>query len=407
MVLLLLKEHEDCLLFSGGGSSEKIQELTGKPSHEQVGDHLGQRMANAFVSMNSVQQNEKQGQRLPVLLSGTDIPEYRKEHALEAAEILQTSDCVLIDSGDGGYSMIGFNSDSIKRSNFHQLFEDIEWSTPEVLDRQIENLKKFNYSFTIMEPLEDIDTVHDLNRYLKRNPESAVAKALPGVAVILPVYNEEESLPEVLNSIPLEFFKHVVVADNGSTDRSREIAIEAGCELTICEQRGYGATCLTAMEYLERFDDWQTLLFLDADGSDDPNSIFDVLSVLLNDQADLCCGNRIPEDNRALQFHQRAGNWLATFLIRIFWKHRYNDLGPLRAIHRSSLKKLQMDDLNFGWTIQMQIRAIKQELKVKEVDVAYRKRFAGKSKVSGSIKGSFLAGSIILRTVWKELFLAK
>lgn len=402
MLMSLCEEFPESILFSGGGDPLLVQELTGKAPLEQVGEHLGIRMANAFRYVD-----ESFNDNCPVLLAGTDVPDYSMQHAIEAVQILSATDCVLVDSGDGGYSMIGFSRSVLQSKEFLEIFKNIEWSTDTVLEKQIQNLERLGFTYRITGPLNDIDRIEDLLKYIKRNPGSSFSAYLPGMAVVLPVYNEEESLPKVLSSLTRIFFKHIVVADNGSSDRSRQVAEEFDCEVTLCETKGYGATCLTAIDYLEQFQDWNVILFLDADGSDDPDSIIDVLAPVLNNETDLCCGSRVPVENAALQFHQRMGNKLATFLIRMFWRFRYSDLGPLRAIHRRSLKSLNMDDRNFGWTIQMQIRAIRNGLRVMEVEVPYRRRMAGKSKVSGNIKGSFLAGIIILRTVWRELFLAK
>lgn len=400
----LSAEFPDAVFYSGGGDPGKLYDLTGRTPFEQSGDHLGRRMANAFTE--TVRRSQSTGV-CAILLSGTDVPQYTPEHARQAVETLKNSDCVIIPSNDGGYSMIGFRSDAVSREGFERIFEGIEWSTPAVLETQTERLRENGFSVQLADPLPDVDDLWDLAGYLKETNDERVSDKLPRIALIMPVLNEEESLPHVLGSVPLRLFRHIVIADNGSTDRSVEIAKDFGCEVTVCREKGYGATCLTAMDYLDRFNDWDYLLFLDADGSDDPKSLFDVMAPVLTGESELSLGERRPQGSGALQFHQRFGNRLAAFFIRIFWGRSYKDLGPLRCIRRDSLRRLHMDDRNFGWTIQMQIRALKQGMKISEVPVAYYRRFAGKSKVSGSLKGSFLAGTIILRTVWRELFLAK
>ncbi|MBU42987.1 MAG: hypothetical protein CMN76_07215 [Spirochaetaceae bacterium] len=297
----------------------------------------------------------------------------------------------------------------ISTADFFALFEGIEWSTPEVLQSQLANFGKLGLSVKLMEPLADLDDASDLYSFhsqgnLPRETKALIEK-LPGIAVLIPVFNEVENLEFVLS--PLKdsgLFKHIVCADNDSSDGSREKARALGALVSHCNRRGYGSTCLKGMEFLEGYQDWQVLLYMDGDGSDDPADLLSVLEPVVSGQFDLCIGART---GGALLPHQRFGNWLATFLIRWLYKHRYRDLGPFRAIHRSALKRLKMDDPDFGWTVQMQVRAVRQNLRIAEVDVNSRKRYAGKSKVSATVKGSALAGWIILRTVFREFLLNK
>ncbi|MCB1169350.1 MAG: glycosyltransferase family 2 protein [Leptospiraceae bacterium] len=228
---------------------------------------------------------------------------------------------------------------------------------------------------------------------------------LPEVALLIPVFNEVDNLEFVLEPIQqLHLFQHIVCADNGSNDGSPRKARALGALVSHCERRGYGSTCLAGMELLQEYPDWQILVFMDGDGSDDPEDLWEVLGPVLSGEADLCLGARL---QGALLPHQKFGNWLATFLIRLLYGYSFRDLGPFRAIRRKSLQDLEMDDPDFGWTVQMQIRAVQRGLRIREVAVTSRKRHAGRSKVSATLKGSFLAGWIILRTVFREFLLNK
>jgi glycosyltransferase involved in cell wall biosynthesis len=195
-------------------------------------------------------------------------------------------------------------------------------------------------------------------------------------------------------------FRYVIVADNGSTDRTAELARARGALVSYEPERGYGATCLAALAILPA--DAEIVAFLQADGSEDPAEAPRLLDPIRRNEADLVLGSRPlgqPEPG-ALLPHQRFGNWLACTLIRLFYRHSYTDLGPFRAIRRSSLEALAMQDRNYGWTIEMQIRALQCGLRVREVPVSYRPRRAGENKVSGHLRSSLAAGYIILAKVF-------
>ena len=195
-------------------------------------------------------------------------------------------------------------------------------------------------------------------------------------------------------------YGRIIVADNGSRDRTAEIARHSGASVVSEPQRGYGAACLRAMASLPP--DTDTVVFMDADSSDDPSEAAGLLEPILDGRADFVLGSRTlgKAESGALQPHQRFGNALATFLIRALFGYRYTDLGPFRAIRLDALRKLDMRDCNYGWTIEMQIKAVRQGLRIEEVPVSYRKRI-GVSKVSGSLKASVLAGSKILWTIFR------
>ncbi len=218
-------------------------------------------------------------------------------------------------------------------------------------------------------------------------------------ALIIPALNEEPVIGATLHAIPAGVFRLVVVADNGSTDRTAEIARKAGALVVVEPERGYGATCLTALAALPV--DIDTLVFLQADLSEDPTEVPALLDPLERDEADLVLGSRVlglAEDG-ALLPHQAFGNWLATRLIHLLYGHRYTDLCAFRAIRRDALERLHLRDRNYGWTVEMQVRALEEGLRVVEVPVSYRKRVAGVNKVSGNLSASLRAGWVILTTV--------
>jgi glycosyltransferase involved in cell wall biosynthesis len=201
----------------------------------------------------------------------------------------------------------------------------------------------------------------------------------------------------------------VVVCDNGSTDETTAVAKANGAHVVAAPQRGYGSACLAGIRYLESLppsEQPEIVVFLDGDYSDFPEELPQVVHPILHDAKDMVIGSRRLGDMEpgAMTFPQRFGNWLAPFLIRIFWGYRFTDLGPFRAIRWDKLQQLHMQDPNFGWTVEMQVKAAKHRLACAEVPVRYRKRTLGKSKVSGTIKGAFKAGVKILSTIFRALF---
>ncbi len=195
----------------------------------------------------------------------------------------------------------------------------------------------------------------------------------------------------------------ILLCDNGSTDDTAQQASAHGATIVVHQPtRGYGAACFAGMEALvhlpnsERFD---VVAFLDADLADDTSMLFQLVKPILGDDADLVIGVRSRKNREpgSMSLPQIFGNWLATFLIRIGWGYRYRDLGPFRTIRRKNLYALDMQDRAFGWTVEMQIKAVEQKLRIEEIEVPYFKR-RGKSKISGTVRGVFLAGYWILGT---------
>lgn len=216
------------------------------------------------------------------------------------------------------------------------------------------------------------------------------------VDVVIPALDEEEALPRVLRDLAKQPVRRVVVADNGSRDRTAEVARAEGATVVYEPERGYGAACLRALAWL-REDPPEVVVFLDADHSDDPNDLPALLAPIEAGRAELVIGSRVQAaEPGALTVPQRVGNAIACHALRVLYRARYSDLGPFRAITWAALERLDMQDRNFGWTVEMQIKAARRGVRHAEVPVAYRRRAAGQSKVSGTVKGSVQAGAIIL-----------
>jgi len=219
-------------------------------------------------------------------------------------------------------------------------------------------------------------------------------------ALIIPALDEEPAIGRTLDQVPAAVYRAVIVADNGSRDRTAEIARERGASVVTETERGYGAACLRAITALP--EGIEAVVFMDADSSDDPSEAAKLLEPIYQGRADLVIGSRTlgHAERGALEPHQILGNRLATGLIRILFGYRYTDLGPFRAIRADSLRRLEMCDRNYGWTIEMQIKALRKGLRVMEVPVSYRRR-VGTSKISGNLRASVAAGVKIIWTVFR------
>lgn len=218
------------------------------------------------------------------------------------------------------------------------------------------------------------------------------------IAVLIPALNEAESLPAVLADIP-PTVAQVVVVDNGSTDGTAAVAAAAGADVVHAPRRGYGTAVLAGMRFLESQPP-AVLVILDADHADPPERIPTLVGPIEKDEADLVQSDRtVHAEPGALTVVQRFGNGLATWLIELVGGHRYRDMGPFRAIRWSSLMALQMEDPTWGWNVEMQLKALKHGLRVREIPLPYRRREKGKSKISGSLRGAARAGVRILYAV--------
>ena len=216
--------------------------------------------------------------------------------------------------------------------------------------------------------------------------------------VLIPAHNEAESLPWLLKRI--NNVGEIVVINNASTDSTVEVAREHGATVIHESRLGYGTAVLSGLAYA-RLKKYQFAIILDADGSNNPESIPELIQPLIDDSHDLVLAQRTHyAEEGALLSHQKFGNWLAVNLMQIICGYKYSDMGPFRAIRLSTLPSLSLRDPNFGWNIEMQMRAVQNNLRILEIDLPYFNRRHGKSKISGNLRASVTAGIIILRSVW-------
>ena len=227
------------------------------------------------------------------------------------------------------------------------------------------------------------------------------------IVVIIPAFNEEESISKVIKDIP-EIVDEIIVVSNNSTDNTETNAQKAGATVLVEHQKGYGYACLKGMEYVATFDynDLPDIVvFLDGDYSDFPEELTKIVQPIIEENIDFVVGARTKElrEEGSMTIPQIFGNWLATSLMKLFFKSTFTDLGPFRAIKYDKLLDLKMKDKTYGWTVEMQLKALKQKLNYREIPVNYRNRI-GVSKVSGTIKGAIFAGVKILTWIFKYSF---
>lgn len=223
------------------------------------------------------------------------------------------------------------------------------------------------------------------------------------IVVIIPAFNEENSVGNVVREIPAGLVEEVIVVNNNSNDQTAVEAARAGATVLHEPIQGYGRACLHGITYAQNCEPKPDIVvFLDADYSDFPAEMTAVVEPILTGRADLVIGSRALGNRQrgSMTPQQVFGNWLATTLMRWLYKVHYTDLGPFRAIRFDSLMAINMQDKTYGWTVEMQLKAAKQKLRVTEVPVSYRKRI-GFSKISGTVKGTVLAGYKILTTIFK------
>ncbi|TRX55550.1 glycosyltransferase family 2 protein [Fulvivirga sp. M361] len=225
------------------------------------------------------------------------------------------------------------------------------------------------------------------------------------VKVIIPAFNEQNGVGNVIRDIPKDIISEVIVVNNASTDETETVATEAGATVLKEDTKGYGRACLKGIEYVKSsVDKVDIIVFIDADYSDYPEEMTELIKPIVEDKADLVIGSRALGnlERGAMTPQQLFGNWLATTLLKLFYGVKFTDLGPFRAIRYDTLMALEMQDKTYGWTVEMQLKAAKQHFKCIEVPVAYRKRI-GFSKISGTVKGTIMAGYKIIWTIFKYL----
>ena len=222
------------------------------------------------------------------------------------------------------------------------------------------------------------------------------------IKVIIPAFNEENSIAKVIADIP-HFVSEVIVVNNNSTDKTAEVAKLGGATVLSEEKRGYGNACLKGMEYISQQNQKPDIIvFLDGDYSDYPEEMGKIVAPIIEKDIDFVIGARVKSlrEKGSMTFPQRFGNWLATWLMAIFFNSKFTDLGPFRAIKYEKLLALKMEDKTYGWTVEMQLKALKKKYTYVEVPVKYRNRI-GVSKVSGTVKGAIFAGVKILGWIFK------
>ncbi|MEM6317145.1 MAG: glycosyltransferase family 2 protein [Bacteroidota bacterium] len=229
----------------------------------------------------------------------------------------------------------------------------------------------------------------------------------PIIDVIIPAYNEQDSIGKVLADIPKDLVREVIVCNNASTDNTKMVAQAAGATVLDQPLKGYGNACLKGIAYIsDKITNEQPdiVVFLDGDYSDHPEEMPQLVAPIIESDMDMVIGSRAlgQMESGAMMPQQIFGNWLATNLIRLFYNYHFTDLGPFRAIKWGKLIEIDMQDKTFGWTVEMQVKAAKHQLKCTEVPMTYRRRI-GVSKVSGTLRGTILAGHKILWTIFKLL----
>jgi len=229
--------------------------------------------------------------------------------------------------------------------------------------------------------------------------------APPVIKVVIPAFNEAESISYVIAEIP-EIVNEVIIVSNNSTDKTEENAKKAGATVLVEPRKGYGYACLKGMDYISKQNQKPDIIvFLDGDYSDYPEELNKIVEPILEEDKDFVVGARVGKwrEKGSMTFPQRFGNKLATTLMKLFFNSRFTDLGPFRAIKYEKLLQLNMEDKTYGWTVEMQLKALRQNLRYVEVPVHYKNRI-GMSKVSGTIKGAIFAGMKILGWIFKYSF---
>ena len=225
------------------------------------------------------------------------------------------------------------------------------------------------------------------------------------IKVIIPAYNEEKAIAKVIAEIPSNV-DEIIVVSNNSTDKTEQVAKNAGATVLSENRKGYGFACLKGMEYISKLEvKPDIIVFLDGDYSDYPQELTKLIEPIINQNIDFVIGARVASlrESGSMTPQQVFGNWLATFLMKVFFGAKFTDLGPFRAIKYDKLLQLRMEDKTYGWTVEMQLKVLKQKMTYVEIPVRYKNRI-GVSKVSGTVKGTIMAGIKIIGWIVKYTF---
>lgn len=225
------------------------------------------------------------------------------------------------------------------------------------------------------------------------------------IRVVIPAFNEQNAVGLVVDEIPGNLVSEIIVVDNGSTDDTFQVALDKGATALKEVRRGYGQACLKGLDHIHQSSSHPDIVvFIDGDHSDYPEEMTKIVEPIISGDVDMVIGSRALgiKEKGAMTPQQVFGNWLATTLMRWFYGTSYTDLGPFRAIKYEKLVALNMSDTNYGWTVEMQLKAAKQKMRTIDIPVNYRVRI-GKSKVSGTLKGTIMAGYKIITTIFKYL----
>lgn len=225
------------------------------------------------------------------------------------------------------------------------------------------------------------------------------------IKVIIPAFNEEKAIAKVIYEIP-SFVDEIIVISNNSTDKTEQVARKTGATVLSENKKGYGYACLKGMEYISNLEiKPDIIVFLDGDYSDYPEELTKLTEPIQNQNIEFVIGARVSNlrESGSMTLQQVFGNWLATILMKVFFKAKFTDLGPFRAIKYDKLLQLKMEDKTYGWTVEMQLKVLKHKMSYIEIPVRYKNRI-GVSKVSGTVKGTIMAGIKIIGWIIKYTF---
>ena len=370
----------------------------------QVGDNLGQRLDQVLTRCL------REGFRQAVIMD-SDSPTLPPAYVARAFSSLETADVVLGPCEDGGYYLIGLNQPQPR------LLREVQMSTPHVLHDTLALAGQAGLRVALLPPWYDVDTAQELERlradlalhangaaprtraFLARPSASRPEGARRGnVSVIIPALNEAGCIGELVTAALAQPVSEVIVADNGSTDDTAGAARRAGARVVAEPRRGYGYAC--AAGAAAAGPGAEVLVFIDGDFSFAPDEMPRLLAPLAAGTADLVLGSRNlgSIERGSMPPPQRFGNWLVARLMRGLYHLPLTDLGPYRAVRRDLLAGLDMREMTFGWTTEMIVKAARRGARIVEAPVSYRARRAGQSKVSGTLRGTVLAGYTIVGT---------